>query len=148
MARARTYRHYSPEEKAGVVARIRNGATLREAAAPLGASSSRALDWRRQLAPDLERAEQKPEYVALLSEQLIAAIQEIGRKLAEGGLRDVAVATGILSDKLLDHRDGRRGMQLNVDARRQVIQIGADTPDEVMEYLLAQAGLPALDAPD
>jgi len=47
-------------------------------------------------------------------------------------LRDLAVSVGILTDKLLDLRDGRKGATINVDARQQSITA------EAIELLKAQ----------
>ena len=53
--------------------------------------------------------------------------------------RDLAVATGIMADKFLDYRDGRRGMAVNIDARSQHLSLPASLTIEELKALAAGA---------
>ena len=72
--------------------------------------------------------------------------QQLDRRLADGngelltpaGLREIAVIKGIASDKTLDFTLGRKGIEFNIDARRQQANIGpAELPPERLHALLA-----------
>ena len=136
---------------------IANGGRIRETAAELGIPSSTLLNWRdeadqgsradlsvrdkmhaeRYLQASLRGAE-------LMIDELEAALDKERGSIPARDLRDYAIVAGIASDKALDFRDGRKGTQINVDARSLTLPPGL-TADELRA--IAFAPQPTLEAP-
>ena len=127
---------------------------VREAARELGINPSTLIEWRnlgRAAAGDgntkinaeiWESAQQMG--AALVRDQLSRALDS-DERIPARDLRDYAIAAGISADKHLDYRDGRKGTQINVDARSLTLPPGL-TAEELRN--LAFAPQPQIGEPD
>ena len=75
---------------------------------------------------------------ALLDQELDRYLAGDGEPLKPAGMREIAVIKGIASDKALDFTLGRKGAEVNIDARHQQMTVGpAELPPERLHALLA-----------
>lgn len=125
MARPRRY----PDETviATLAELTRNGGNLTRAAETMGVPVATVQRWRDLAEPaaggvTVTKAE---EYRALWGEAQELATKRITELVPNSeNLKEVAYAAQVASNAYLDHRDGRRGAVVNVDARHQAIDIG------------------------
>ena len=142
-------RTYTPEFRAQALAQLElNAGALRQTARELDVPAPTLQMWRdsevgalqpvQAVQPTVRAKTTEPtDFVALLGQRFRQALELMAEKLPSMGARDLAVATGILSDKLLDHRDGRKGMELNIDARSQHLALPASLTIEELKALAA-----------
>lgn len=148
---------YPEDFRAECVARLlANGGRIRETAAELGIASSTLLNWRDEAVqgskadPSVRDKMHAERYLQaslrgaeLMIDELEAALDKERGSIPARDLRDYAIVAGIASDKALDFRDGRKGTQINVDARSLTLPPGL-TAEELRA--LAFSPSPALEA--
>ena len=143
-------RVYSPEFRAQALAQLElNAGALRATAREVGVAAPVLMRWRDG-APGAAYSQvlhsvtlipakttEPTDFVALLGQRFRQALDLLAERLPIMEPRDLAIATGILSDKLLDHRDGRRGTNVNIDARSQHLALPASLTIEELKALAA-----------
>ena len=131
-------RVYTAEQRAQALAALEmNGGQLRRTAAECGIPVGTLSLWRDTRPECSADAERKPDYVDLFDGLLRAAVARSIAGLPAAPAKDAAVVAGIAADKLLDFRDGRRGTQVNIDARSQHLALPASLTIEELKALAA-----------
>ena len=145
-------RHHSEAVKQDALARLALGDSAYAVGKALGIPQTTVQMWRRHnaIATDVLATVSKEEVVT--AGQRWAAVQELatgvlagnlqryyddGTKLEPHELKDVAIVAGISADKHQDYTLGRKGMQVNVDARQQSVNVFEAMPREKLLELLS-----------
>ncbi len=163
-------RSYSAEDRAEALAVVAaNGGNVVHTANQLAIPRGTLETWVREQAAyqaALEPSRSASDH-ARANVEVWRAAQQLGaqkiveRLEADGAtLKDVAYASKVSSDAYLDHRDGRKGTQIAVDARtvtmpaldgdqlRQLLAALAGADDTAAISAIEAAGLPVLPASD
>ena len=144
------------EQKTTALARLHaNGGNIKRTARELGITDSTLRTWR-----DLERAHADGRKVAANAPDRVRdialawqdverrAIKAINRGLEDAldpdlpfkerpRLHDISYAARVATDSHLDHRDGRKGAEIRVDARQQSLALPAGASLDDVKALLA-----------
>ena len=146
---------YTNEERAAALGQLAlNGGAVRRTARQVGIPEATIRLWRDEAnASGAMLPSSHPnapadwsEVTRLMKETITEGVAILRGKLPTMGGRDVAIAIGILSDKTLDFTVGRKGMELNVDARSQSLTV---PPGTTLEDLVSlRDDLKALQALD
>ena len=144
---------FSDDERIHALAVLEaHGGRVREAAAELGISHSALITWRNlgiaasgaaNTKIDAEAWAEVQRLGAELLRDQIERAMDSDERLPARDVRDYAIAAGIAADKYLDFRDGRKGTQVNVDARSLTLPQGL-TLEQLQLIAFAP---PALEAP-
>lgn len=114
-----------------------NGGNVSDASRATGVPRPTIIMWRENArAAGLTVADrQKTDWAEACGEAVMLGVRIIeqnlrrydGLELTPSALKDVATVTGIIADKHLDYRDGRKGAatQVNVDARQQMVVVSS-----------------------
>ena len=138
-------RTYTPSFRAQALAQLElNGGALRATARQVDVPAPTLQQWRDSMGMELctirtIAVQEKPDYLDLIGECLRVGLNLLRDRLPAMAPRDLAVATGIMADKFLDYRDGRRGMAVNIDARSQHLSLPASLTIEELKALAAGA---------
>lgn len=135
-------RTYTDEQRIQALAVLElNRGNVARTSRELGIPRPTIITWRDKAIESGASAEhlthpdtEKTDYAALLSEALREAIALLRAKMPQMSGRDLAITTGILTDKHLDFRDGRKAGVL-VDQRQQSITIPEGTTLEDLRAL-------------
>ncbi len=158
--------HYSNQERAQALARLEfNNGNAKRTANELGIPRTTLIDWRDQaieLGAVSEGAvtrhptdwkalceEAGTLYLDVARDSALLLQQQLQVYLAlpddeplkPQGLREVAVVSGIASDKAQDLLLGRKGTEVNVDVRQQSVRLTGDELKAALAELRAQRGL-------
>lgn len=127
---ARQTQQYSDQEVRDALAALEmNAGNVLRTAKQLGLPRTTLIEWRDRMssAVDTEKPSRVHDFAALWAEVQAAATARMLELLPQtDDLRAVATAAGIAADKHLDYAQGRKGTQVNVDARQQSVTLHVD----------------------
>ena len=115
-----------------------NRGNLDLTARQVGVSRPTLRKWRDAalaVSADLPLKRTDPDFASILAGKELKVLDLIGKKAPDATFRDLSIFAGIAADKHLDYRDGRKGTNVNVDARQQNLNVY--TADSVIGRLLA-----------
>ena len=128
-------RTYTDEQRVSALAALElNAGNATKTSRAIGIPKPTLLSWRNaaleagstQLLTPL--TPEKTDWAAVFAEALQEALTSLRSKIPEMSGRDTAIAVGILADKHLDHRDGRKaGVSVSASAQAGVV-IQRNTP--------------------
>lgn len=115
-----------------------NRGNLDLTARQVGVSRPTLRKWRDAalaVSADLPLKRTDPDFASIWAGKELKVLDLIGKKAPDATFRDLSIFAGIAADKHLDYRDGRKGTNVNVDARQQNLNVY--TADSVIGRLLA-----------
>lgn len=146
-------RTYTAEQRAAALAEVTlQGGNLRKAAAITGIPRATISWWARaaeQAGTPLPPGPcERVDFAQLWHDTQVAALAKLGELLDQAATpKEAAYIAGLAADKFLDFTQGRRGHQINVDAR-SVSPVFAISDAERHQILAAALGVTAADGLD
>lgn len=114
-----------------------NRGNVSRTARELGIPRPTLILWRDTPVSDIPDT-RKTDIVGRLARVMDSVLDRIGELVPRTeNVRDLGVVYGILSDKMLDHRDGRKGSEVNVNVDNRQVTLPRDLTVEELRRLAA-----------